>query len=674
MRNIKWRNLDPRRERAMVRARHGMHGYLPAAAPLLAIEVVNELALRHAGWREALSEVGIHSYSLLSARRRSRPGQNASGPASRPPTRLARDIDGQDPVKHATACPRRLIHRVLLVPTRSQPGAGHSCRIASLARTQHNSNHDQLPRRRHRRATKGRATKGRATKSRSTATIAGWGAAVGGAQPRRQPGDVIGSRAGQTAVGCCGLLWAAVAQAAVGPASGKDTGSRTLPAAADPAGFAHFNSSPFNRFNQLVSPHPSPRLAAPSPLSSPFTDARRRRPARPIAVPSAPGTGSDTRSPCNRSVSEPVVPFRPDVHVHVTCTCFESYASSTPAPCAATPSPRARLLAVAQTSSRQSVIALTGASLLRSGHHLQSRGFWFGPWPCHADPSQHREARRRHRVLRYRHMESLHRKLSRENGPRDDSAMGRFPQSRHSPAGSKCVDVGGSDDLSGLRPGRNIQDAEREVVDHLFGTRIASSKPSNPRTPRKNIRKYLETRQSHTKVTPESVSHATATAGEQDGGFIDPVTNRRVTSSSDGAMASATRKSEDVAEDTSKTSEDGKGPNQYEDLPKYSSTTLDNPNAPRKLTAEEKSKEYKDLGEYKPVQWNEPDGLREPTPEEKSKEYKDLGEYKPVQWNEPDGLRKPTPEEESKVYNDLDKYEPVSWNEPDGLLKPTPEE
>lgn len=382
---------------------------------------------------------------------------------------------------------------------------------------------------------------------------------------------------------------------------------------------------------------------------------------------------------------------------------------------ASTPSPRARLLLVAQRSSRQSAIALTGVSLIRSRHHLQSRGFRFGPWSCHADPDQHREARRRHRVLRYRCMESLNRKLSWENGPRDDSAnaamksaMGRFTQARRSPAGGKYVNVDDvkswSDDLSGLRPGRNIEDVEREAIDHLFSTRRASGKPGDPWTPLQNIRKYLETRRSHTEVTPKSVLHATTTAGGQDGSFIDPITNRRTIppSSGDSARASATRKPENV-KDTSKTSEVGKGPKQYEDLSKYSSTTLDNPKAPRKPTAEEKSKEYKDLGKYQPVRWNEPDGLRKPTreedsksykdldkyssvkiddpnaqqppsPEEKSKIYKDLDKYKPVTWREPDGLREQTPEERSKNYDDLDKYGAVRWNEPDGLRKLTPEE
>ncbi|POR32578.1 Uncharacterized protein TPAR_07216 [Tolypocladium paradoxum] len=378
------------------------------------------------------------------------------------------------------------------------------------------------------------------------------------------------------------------------------------------------------------------------------------------------------------------------------------------------PSPRARLLVVAQRSSRHSAIALTGASLLRSRHHLQSRGFRFGPWWCHADPDQHREARRRHRALRYRYMESLNRKLSWENSPLEDSAKGaimgamaRFTQTLRSPARGKYVNVDDaktwSDDLSGRRPGRNIEDVEREAIDHLFSTRRASGKPSDPWTPLQNIRKYLETRRSHAEATPETVLHATTSAGEQDRGFIDPITNRRMAtpSSGDGASASATRKSEDVDHDASKTSEVGKGPKQ-QDLPKYS-TTLDNPNAPRKLTAEEKSKEYKDLGKYRPVQWNEPDALRKttpeedadshedlrkcssvvmndpnaqqpPSPEEKPKIYSDLDKYKPVSWNEPDGLREQTPEERSKNYDDLDKYGAVRWNEPDGLRELTPEE
>ena len=157
---------------------------------------------------------------------------------------------------------------------------------------------------------------------------------------------------------------------------------------------------------------------------------------------------------------------------------------------------------------------------------MQSRGFRFGPWSCHADPDQHREARRRHRVLRYRYMESLNRKLSWENNPRDDSAkaavktvMDRFTQTRRPPTGGKYVNIDDvkswSDDLSGQRPGRNIEDVEREAIDHLFSTRKTGAERSEPWNPLQNIRKFLEMRRSHAEVTPESVLHATTSGGRE---------------------------------------------------------------------------------------------------------------------------------------------------------------
>ncbi|GJN80287.1 conserved serine-threonine rich protein [Purpureocillium lilacinum] len=357
-------------------------------------------------------------------------------------------------------------------------------------------------------------------------------------------------------------------------------------------------------------------------------------------------------------------------------------------PSASVPSPRARIIVIAQQSSRQAPFAAAGTCLVRSRRSQQPcRAFRFGPWSSRADCGAQRDARRRHQGMRYKYMESLNRNLSWENSPRPDDAEAAMKSiltrglARRATLSGRYCDADSvkswSDDLSGLRPGRNIEDVEREAIDHLFGSNKARAKHGDPWMPLQNLRSFLHSQRPPVDVTPESVLHATTTAGDHDSG-IDPITNRKRA----------------ATEET---------PETYNDLSGYSSAPLDDPNAPQKLTPEELSKKYKDLDKYKPVSWNEPDGLRKTTreedsknykdldkysnvkiddpnakqplsPEEKSKEYDDLDKYKPVSWNEPDGLRKETPEERSKHYDDLHKYGPVRWNEPDGLRKLTPEE
>ncbi|UNI16850.1 hypothetical protein JDV02_003246 [Purpureocillium takamizusanense] len=358
-------------------------------------------------------------------------------------------------------------------------------------------------------------------------------------------------------------------------------------------------------------------------------------------------------------------------------------------PSASVPSPRVGIAVIAQQSSRRVPIAAAAGTCFvasRRGQQ-QRRAFCFGPWSLRADSDAQRDARRRHQGMRYKYMESLNRNLSWANSPRPDDAEAAMKSiltrrlARWSTPGGRYVDANAvkswSDDVSGLRPGRNIEDVEREAIDHLFGSNKARARHGDPWMPLQNLRTLLHSQRPPVDVTPESVLRATTTAGDHDSS-IDPVTNRKRA----------------AAQEPSQT---------YEDLSFYSSAPLDDPNAPQQLTPEELSKQYKDLGKYKPVSWNEPDGLRKTTreedsknykdldkysnvkiddpnakqplsPEEKSKEYNDLDKYKPVTWNEPDGLPQETPEERSKHYDDLHKYGAVRWNEPDGLREPTPEE
>lgn len=351
-------------------------------------------------------------------------------------------------------------------------------------------------------------------------------------------------------------------------------------------------------------------------------------------------------------------------------------------------SPHARLL-LAKRSLRNSTISPATVTVVGSrNRHQQRRAFRFGPWSSFTECDVHREAKRRHRLFRHRQMELLHRWLSWENGPRDGSgnnhkdavyrAMAGFSQTRVVRKGQYTTVneiKSWSDGVSGTTPDKPVDVAEREAINHLFGAMAASNQSTNP-------------------VDPQVVIEATSSF-DANGRVIDPLATRSGSTPQEKRKrprATTTRNSAAAAATTPK----------YDDLGKYAPAQFDNPNAPRELTAEEKSKSYSDLGQYSAVKWNEPDGLQKPTAEELSKNYTDLDEYKasklaeeaakaiareqpakpyndldkykPVEWNEPDGLPGMTAEEKTKLYEDLGKYGPVKWNEPDGLPGLTAEE
>ncbi|PTB64890.1 hypothetical protein BBK36DRAFT_1122956 [Trichoderma citrinoviride] len=301
--------------------------------------------------------------------------------------------------------------------------------------------------------------------------------------------------------------------------------------------------------------------------------------------------------------------------------------------------------------------------------------------------------RRRHRVYAFKYLVSLNRRLAWEN-PKSGSLKAAASSTGSPSSTGKYTDLkdvkSWSDDLSGARPGRSIEDVERDAINHLF------HKDDNVWTPLQNIRNYLHSSLHSDKVTAESVLRATT---DDSLNFIDPITNRRVSPAEHGKYSAtkfddpnAPRKLTPEEESKQYTDLGDYKPSKwnepdglpqltpeerskiYGDLPEYSKMKIDNPNAPRKLTPEEESKNYDDLDKYKSVTWNEPDGLPQLTPEEKSKLYEDLDRYGPVQWNEPNGLQERSQEEKSKDYQDLHKYGPATFDEPDGLRRLTPEE
>ncbi|KAH6605426.1 hypothetical protein Trco_007133 [Trichoderma cornu-damae] len=332
-------------------------------------------------------------------------------------------------------------------------------------------------------------------------------------------------------------------------------------------------------------------------------------------------------------------------------------------------SPRARLLLA------RSALDPTGLASAKANAGQQWRQF------CGFDLG-----RRRHRVFAFKYLVSLHRRPSWDNllsgSSKAAASSGKYTNPKHVKSWS--------DDLSGARPGRSIEDVERDAINRLF------HKDDSVWAPLRNIRNYLDSSRGSDQVTAESVLRATAGDSLN---FIDPITNRRVSRAEHGRYSAtniddpnAPRKLTPEEESKQYTDLGDYKPAKwnepdglphltpeerskiYEDLPEYSKVKIDDPNAPRKLTPEEESKNYDDLDKYRPVTWNEPDGLPQLTPEEKSKIYQDLDQYGPVKWNEPDGLQERSQEEKSKDYDDLHKYGPATWDEPDGLRRLTPEE
>lgn len=388
-------------------------------------------------------------------------------------------------------------------------------------------------------------------------------------------------------------------------------------------------------------------------------------------------------------------------------------------------------------------LSQTSPVALESSRDRQCRGIRSGH-SSYGEPDEHSGGRRRH--ARYRYMESLG---SWCHGARSDQKQLRLAMkeamahvtrpSLSSDSGNSYTNVDDikswSDDFSGARPGQNIEDAEREAIDHLLRAGKASPYEYDLlKSPIQNIRNYFAAHRAPRDVSPQEVLDAT-TAHEQDSVIIDPITNRRVSQSSPGTITFipkyedldeywsakaeksakthklvdtsarvAPNSSEQPASFVSEAPQDKEGKNNgLDDHPTadthctstgniqkpvtkkpsmtdvesrdYSFSTAERGHWPQKPPREEDFVPHDELGKYKTFKWNEPDGLRNPEPEELSRSYNDLDKYRSgVGWNEPDGPPKLTQEELSKTYEDLGDYRPFMANEPDGLRRLTPEE
>ena len=358
----------------------------------------------------------------------------------------------------------------------------------------------------------------------------------------------------------------------------------------------------------------------------------------------------------------------------------------------------------------------------------QTRGFRFNRlWTSYFDPEFHRNVCRRHSQLRYKYYESLNQRSSweKDNVAGDvQSTLKRMvnnywhPDSKdksyswtHANLGATSKPQKTSDNPSGIRPGQNIEDAERAPLEHLLFGKDPQKSPNS---------------QLSSSCTDTDASY-----------IIDPITNRKVFKNSPKSPSYKSQFASFIApsDDADHAPIFYDGPPPESELKMYSQIKIDptpwkpgsqaptlqtsnreqvTPNKtptssllstltgkqkevswhhsgsispPNPWTAATKTDEYKDLDKYKPVvdevqqgpdqmstqkyddidqyetnryQESESKVAEEPS----ASHYHDLSEYGSVLYREPNG--KDSAEQPVKAYEDLDKYGAFRYQEPDG--------
>ncbi|KAK4640927.1 hypothetical protein QC761_608030 [Podospora bellae-mahoneyi] len=331
-------------------------------------------------------------------------------------------------------------------------------------------------------------------------------------------------------------------------------------------------------------------------------------------------------------------------------------------------------------------------------HQQQTRSFRFSrTWIVHIDADQDRDICRRHRFARQRYPDILHRHLSwdkssfsrpsnpSKSSPYDYWRTDQSPSLSRNRWASSNIPNKTTGNPTGIRPGQNIEDAERAPLEHLlFGKQERRAKVTalDPADVTKTFKSY---RSQFAGFQPPPLGVA------QEPIFYDgpppeaelklygkvkidsepwaavprkPAPAPRSQSVPDVVNALNDKHAEVLWNESNITgSGQGLNTSEYNDLDKYT-PVVDPASDPVQVQPEE----YKDLGRYVPIKHQEPDG--KPTGQEESIEYEDLDKYGPVRSHEPDGKYKIDPDSEP-VPEDLGKYEDgVSSHEPDGKYKP----
>jgi hypothetical protein len=162
----------------------------------------------------------------------------------------------------------------------------------------------------------------------------------------------------------------------------------------------------------------------------------------------------------------------------------------------------------------------------------QRRDLWFGPWFPHIDSELLRAHRRRHRMLRYRYMDSVDRRRPWDNsGQFDDHST---HSSHYSHKSARKSAGGGKKDAQGspsIGLWDKVEALERDIADYLFPSRkTPSQRPGASEPSLQNIRTYLNNQRApeETAISGSTHSDGSRIAIDPESTFIDPITNRRV--------------------------------------------------------------------------------------------------------------------------------------------------
>ena len=363
----------------------------------------------------------------------------------------------------------------------------------------------------------------------------------------------------------------------------------------------------------------------------------------------------------------------------------------------------------------------------------QVRSFRFGRlWSSYFDPEFTRDSCRRQRHFRYKYAETLNRRLSwDQNSPAADATKptskrvlgnywGSSTADNRNGAGFDSLDAAQKtpENPDGVRPGQNIEDAERAPLeDLLFGnggqnhTHWSDKKQKGQKSKKHSRHTHPQKRDNFAQVEVEYV--------------IDPITNRKVPRSANGRAHSVPDIGVEIPLESFKTyrsqfaafaapdDADTQAPIFYDgpppesELKKYSQVKIDATpwDSASRTTAQvsstldgspvttppgpEPSLLDAIAWKHQEVLWHHSDGIASrpkawvfdpDTSKLKGiriytstsegapvQEYQDLGKYGAVRYQEPDGK---SPEQEApQRYEDLQKYTAVRSHEPDGRYK-----
>ncbi|KAJ4395582.1 hypothetical protein N0V85_006497 [Neurospora sp. IMI 360204] len=386
----------------------------------------------------------------------------------------------------------------------------------------------------------------------------------------------------------------------------------------------------------------------------------------------------------------------------------------------------------------------SGAAVVRHHHQQQqTRGFRFGrTWSSYLDPEYTQDVCHRQRKIRYKYFQTLNRRLSWEQHPLAEDAKSTikrmskdywYPVEQEN-AGRRHLDeeIAAStiNNPTGIRPGQNIEDAERAPLEDLLFGDVKKHIKTNAEAPLEKSKRHRGNKNKSKSVKADSEY------------VIDAITNRKVLKPATFGLDSKAPPSGPYTSQFTNLSPPDldaskpifyDGPPPEAELKLYSQVKIDdapwNPIDPESATtlsdvllkdtpapdllnalssdhgevswhpnagiaattavpplgsqpqpvAYEASETFNEqeatpgeLNKYGPVRASEPDGKYKHNIEPVANQA-ELGQYNAVRSHEPDGKYKDTPESPADQ-TELGKYGAVRSHEPDGKYKQASEE